>query len=97
MPKSTFLCNVCDRDLIMVPCLMPAESIIGIWEMVCFAGTVLMTLMDIGFIPGALHGVQKRMRIEMLAMHLCLARSIVHMRITNAGDGLEGFCDACSA
>lgn len=29
----------------MVPCLMPAESIAGIWELVCFAGTVISALL----------------------------------------------------
>ena len=28
----------------MTPYLMPAESISGLWEMVCFAGTILGTL-----------------------------------------------------
>lgn len=29
----------------MTPCLMPAESISGLWEMACCAGTVLTTLL----------------------------------------------------
>ena len=29
----------------MVPCLMPAESIAGLWELVCFVGTVISALL----------------------------------------------------
>ncbi|QDV22837.1 hypothetical protein Q31a_11290 [Aureliella helgolandensis] len=28
----------------MSPCLMPVESISGLWELACFAGTILTTM-----------------------------------------------------